>query len=194
MTTHILVAGLINIETTVKVDAFPIPYQPQRFPFFGVQNSVSGVGYNVSKALTTLGNHVSLLALVGNDMNSQLVRAALQRDEIDDRLVEATLPQTPQSAILYDPAGRRAIFTDLKDIQERSYPAAEAAAAIANGRLLRALQHQFRTAPAGGGWRGRQTHCHRRARHRRAGRLVQRRLHGGGPRALHEPRTAAGAA
>lgn len=131
MTTHILVAGLINIETTVKVDAFPIPYQPQRFPFFGVQNSVSGVGYNVSKALTTLGNHVSLLALVGNDMNSQLVRAALQRDEIDDRLVEATLPQTPQSAILYDPTGRRAIFTDLKDIQERSYPAAEAAAAIA---------------------------------------------------------------
>lgn len=128
---HIVVAGLINIETTVKVDSFPVVYQPQRFPFFGVRSSVSGVGYNVSKALTTLGNRVTLLAMIGDDASSLQIRAALRHDGIDDRHVIAGLPQTPQSAILYDDEGRRAIFTDLKDIQERSYPADAAASAIA---------------------------------------------------------------
>jgi ribokinase len=32
------------------------------------------------------------------------------------------MPATSQSVILYDPDGRREIFTDLKDIQERAYP------------------------------------------------------------------------
>ena len=52
----ILVSGLINIETTVGVDGFPIDYSPVRYPFFGVRSTVSGVGLNVSKALTTSGN------------------------------------------------------------------------------------------------------------------------------------------
>jgi ribokinase len=42
----ILVSGLINIETTLKVDSFPIEYSPVRYPFFGVNSAVSGVGYN----------------------------------------------------------------------------------------------------------------------------------------------------
>ncbi len=50
----ILVSGLINIETTVRVDRFPIPYFPVRYPFFGVRSTVSGVGLNVSKALKNL--------------------------------------------------------------------------------------------------------------------------------------------
>jgi ribokinase len=32
------------------------------------------------------------------------------------------MPQTPQSVILYDAAGKREVYTDLKDIQERAYP------------------------------------------------------------------------
>jgi len=51
----ILVSGLINLETTLRVEGFPVPYAPVRFPFFGVNGTVSGVGYNVAKALTTLG-------------------------------------------------------------------------------------------------------------------------------------------
>jgi ribokinase len=33
------------------------------------------------------------------------------------------MPQSPQSVIVYDASGRRASFTDLKDIQERAFPA-----------------------------------------------------------------------
>lgn len=63
----ILVSGLVNIETTVRVDGFPIPYLPVRYPFFGVRSTVSGVGYNVAKALSVLGSDVRLLALIGRD-------------------------------------------------------------------------------------------------------------------------------
>ncbi len=31
----ILVSGLVNTETTVKIKEFPIPYFPIDYPFFG---------------------------------------------------------------------------------------------------------------------------------------------------------------
>ena len=52
----ILVSGLINTETTVKIKEFPIEYFPIDYPFFGVNTRVSGVAYNIAKALSTLGD------------------------------------------------------------------------------------------------------------------------------------------
>lgn len=118
----ILVSGLINIETTVTVDGFPIAYTPVRYPFFGVNSTVSGVGYNVAKALVTLGNDVHFLSLIGRDPLGRLVIDQLAADHIPGELVAAELPQTPQSVILYDAQGRRQINVDLKNIQETVYP------------------------------------------------------------------------
>ena len=120
---RILVSGLINIETTLQVEDFPIDYEPVRFPFFGIQSSVSGVGYNVAKALTVLGNDVRFLSLIGGDMAGSLVLESLTVDGISTERVITALRQTPQSVILYDRTGRRAINTDLKDIQDAAYPA-----------------------------------------------------------------------
>lgn len=119
---RIFVAGLINIETTLKVDGFPIPYNTARYPFFGVNTTVSGVGYNVSRALTRLGDEVVFASMLGDDFSGSLVRMQLAHDGIDDSLVLSDLGKTPQSVILYDPQGRRAINTDLKDIQDTAYP------------------------------------------------------------------------
>ena len=121
---RIFVAGLINIETTLKVEGFPIPYNTARYPFFGVNTTVSGVGYNVSKALTRLGDKVVFASMLGDDFSGLLVRMQLAHDGIDDALVLSNLDKTPQSVILYDPQGRRAINTDLKDIQETVFPLA----------------------------------------------------------------------
>lgn len=120
----ILVSGLVNIETTVRVDGFPIPYFPVRYPFFGVRSTVSGVGVNVSAALTTLGRQVRFLSVVGDDAAGRLAREALRGRGVDDRYVLAQAAETAQSAILYDGDGRRQIHVDLKDIQEQVYPAA----------------------------------------------------------------------
>lgn len=123
MPSPVLISGLVNLETTVRVDGFPIPYFPVRYPFFGVRSTVSGVGVNISAALTTLGHEVRLLSLVGDDAAGRLAREALRSRGVDDRTVLARLAETAQSVILYDGDGRRQIHVDLKDVQEQVYPA-----------------------------------------------------------------------
>lgn len=118
----ILISGLINIETTCRVDGFPIAYNPVNYPFFGVNSTVSGVGYNIAKALTTLGDDIRFCSLIGNDLAGEQVRDALTAARIDDGHVLAHDGVTAQSVILYDPDGRRQIYTDLKDIQDRVFP------------------------------------------------------------------------
>ncbi|MEN8173577.1 MAG: carbohydrate kinase family protein [Chloroflexota bacterium] len=119
---RILVSGLINIETTLKVDGFPLPYFPVCYPFHGVRTSVSGVGYNIAKALTTLGDDVDLLSIIGQDIPADQVRSALALEGIVDSNVLGLMEETAQSVILYDPDGRRQIHADLKTIQDQVYP------------------------------------------------------------------------
>ncbi|MFZ2958308.1 MAG: carbohydrate kinase family protein [Candidatus Ozemobacteraceae bacterium] len=119
---HILVAGLINMETTVRIDGFPLTYFPVRYPFHGVKSSVSGVGYNVASALTRLGTKVNFLSLIGKDAIGEIVGGTLDKAGISDECVLRLLSETPQSVILYDAEGKRQIHVDLKDIQEATYP------------------------------------------------------------------------
>lgn len=119
----VLVSGLINLETTLRVDRFPMAYRPVQFPFFGVKSTISGVGYNVAKALSYLGEEVRFVSLVGGDDAGTLAYHSLQKDQIAATYVLPQLEQTAQSVILYELSGKRMIFTDLKDVQERVYPA-----------------------------------------------------------------------
>ena len=128
---NFLVSGLINLETTVRVSGFPLAYNPVNYPFWGVQSRISGVGYNISRALTVLGDTVQFLSLVGTDQAGTMAAHALAADGIPAENVLPQLPQTAHSAILYDETGRRQIHVDLKDIQERAYPQERAASALA---------------------------------------------------------------
>lgn len=144
------VAGLINIETTLRIDGFPLEYVPSRYPFFGIGSTVSGVGYNIASALATLGDDARLLSLIGQDDVAALVRAKLTEIGLDDGDVLSVMDATAQSVILYDETARRAINVDLKDIQERTYPAERAdvalrdadMAVICNINFARPLLHQ----------------------------------------------------
>ncbi len=118
----ILVSGLINFETAVKVEAFPVPYFPVCYPFNQVKSTVSGVGFNIAKALTILGDSVRFLSIIGQDNLGIVVKATLEADHIPLPDVLSLIEQTPQSVILYDSQGKREIHVDLKDIQEQSYP------------------------------------------------------------------------
>ncbi|MCA9971539.1 MAG: carbohydrate kinase family protein [Anaerolineales bacterium] len=131
----LLVSGLINVETTLRVDAFPVPYFPVRYPFWGVRSTVSGVGVNLATALTTLGDDVRLLSQVGADAQGDVAVRTLAAAGLPTAGVLRALRETPQSVILYDPAGRRQIHVDLKDAQERPYPPDPFAAALAAADL-----------------------------------------------------------
>ncbi len=133
---NILVSGLINIETTLRIDGFPLHYNPVNYPFLGVNSTVSGVGYNLAKALTVLGNQVNFVSLIGQDMAAKLVKEALATDHIANRFVLDAIPQTAQSVILYDKTGKRQIHVDLKNIQEQPYPESIFEQAMADCDLL----------------------------------------------------------
>ena len=118
---NILVSGLLNTETTTAVRGFPIDYYPIDYTFFGVNTAVSGVAFNLAKALKTLGDEVRLASMTGSDFSAAYICDALQALEIDTQYVQQKLRQTPGSVVLYDPQGRRQIYCDLKDIQETHY-------------------------------------------------------------------------
>jgi len=119
---RILVSGLINIETTLGVESFPIPYMPVDYTFHRIHSSVSGVGYNVAKALTRLGHDVAFLSMIGEDSAAVQVWEALRQDGIAPGGILPLLPKTPQSVILYDREGKCRINVDLKNIQETDFP------------------------------------------------------------------------
>jgi ribokinase len=118
----ILVSGLINIETTLQIEQFPVNYYPVTYPFHGIHSTISGVGLNLSKALTTLGNQVNFLSIIGSDLYEKIIRTEIKNLGIDDQYLLTNLSKTAQSVILYEKGNRRQIHTDLKDIQEHTYP------------------------------------------------------------------------
>lgn len=117
----ILVSGLVNIETTVRVRQFPINYYPIDYPFFGVHSGVSGVGYNIAKALNALHDDVQLLSMVGHDFQADYICSQLCSDGISTDGISAALQETASSVVLYDGDGKRQIYCDLKDVQQSHY-------------------------------------------------------------------------
>lgn len=118
----ILVSGLLNVETNVKINSFPVEYCPIEYPFFGVDTDVSGVGYNVSMALNTLSDEVVLCSYLSNDTVADTIKTALKNHNISSKQIIIELSKTPTSVVLYDESGKRKVYCDLKDIQEKVYP------------------------------------------------------------------------
>ena len=117
----ILISGLVNTETTVRVRKFPVQYYPIDYPFFGVNTAVSGVAYNIALATKTLGDDVTLLSMTGSDFPAAYVRSELEAGGISTDHLKVSLKETPSSVVLYDGEGRRQIYCDLKNIQDVNY-------------------------------------------------------------------------
>lgn len=115
----ILVSGLVNIETNLKVKEFPIPYFPIDYPFFQIESAVAGVGMNIVKALSTLDDEVCLVSLIGKDEEGNRIRKTFETEQIDTTYLKSTLKATPLTVVLFDDTGKREIYCDLKDIQDQ---------------------------------------------------------------------------
>lgn len=114
----VVVSGLVNIETTLKVKKFPIQYYPIDYPFFGIKSDVSGVAYNVAKALLALDNEIHITSFIGDDDEGKRVLSKLEEEKIGAQYIYHELKETPVTVALYDEEGRRQIYCDLKDIQD----------------------------------------------------------------------------
>ena len=117
----IFLSGLLNVESSLMVDSFPIEYCPIEYPFFGINSSVSGVGYNIAKALKVLGDDFDLYSIVGEDNRGEVVINQLNKDGIDSTYVVMDDKEaTPESIVLVNKEGIRKIYCDLKNIQNVS--------------------------------------------------------------------------
>jgi len=133
---NILVAGNVNIETTLRVEKFPIEYSSVNHCSFGINSEVSGVSYNVARSLKTLGSQVRLAAMTATDTLSEVVIARLKSEGFDPTFLSQQLAQTPQAVVIYDPGGQRQTNTDLKNLQEQEYPVAWLEQALADCALF----------------------------------------------------------
>lgn len=131
------VSGLVNVETNLRIRSFPVAYYPIDYPFFGINSSISGVGYNITMAAKTLGDEVTLSTLIGKDIEANRICAKLDENGISREFVFDTLDDTPVSIILYEPGdgGRRQIYCDLKNIQDTNIDAAKVEGAINNADI-----------------------------------------------------------
>lgn len=118
----IIVSGLLNIETTLDAEKFPIEYCPIEYRFFGINSYVSGVGTNISFALKKLSNEVRVLSLTGDDLYRGVILNEFNEKEIRTNGILPIIKATPVSLVLYDKDGKRKIYCDLKNIQENEYP------------------------------------------------------------------------
>jgi len=118
----ILVSGLINQETNVKVHNFPVNYEPVVYAFNEVNTSISGVAYNIINALSYLGDEVVPVSIIGNDHIGKLIKDEIKALDMSTTYIKKDLDNTCSSVILYDDNGKRKIYCDLKNIQDLVYP------------------------------------------------------------------------
>lgn len=116
----ILVSGVVNLEMSCGVNNFPIEYQPVEYNFFKQSVNAAGVGYNLTSALCALGDEVCFAAMTGKDLTAKIIDEKISEIGATAKF-QNILESTPVSCILYDQNGRRKIYSDLKDVQSKSY-------------------------------------------------------------------------
>jgi ribokinase len=118
---NILVSGHIGIEITAKIAQFPIKYTPIDYEFYGVNSTIAGVGYNIAKAIKTLGGNPVFFSVIGNDIYRDIIKKEIENIGINNSYVLPIIENTSQSVILYN-ENKRKIILDLKNVQEIKYP------------------------------------------------------------------------
>jgi ribokinase len=118
---NFLISGHIGIEITAKINGFPIKYTPIEYELYGINSTVAGVGYNIVKAIKTLGGNPTFFSVIGNDIYKNMVKDEIKNIGINNKYVLPLIENTSQSVILYN-GNERKIILDLKNIQEIKYP------------------------------------------------------------------------
>jgi ribokinase len=117
----ILVSGHTGIETTAKIKQFPIEYTPIEYEFDGINSTISSVGYNIVKAIKTLGGDPIFFSVIGNDIYRDTIKNEIEKMGINTEYVLPIVEKISQSVILYN-ENKRKIICDLKNVQEIKYP------------------------------------------------------------------------
>ena len=117
-----MVAGFVQMETIIKVEALPVPYkQFESIPDL-VNSGIGGAGFNEAMALKWLGNEVDFMSMVARNMSRRQIEAYLKTFDVNLKTdyVLSMLDGMPTSVILYC-KGKKQTFEDVKDIRHVEY-------------------------------------------------------------------------
>ncbi|MCR5517855.1 MAG: carbohydrate kinase family protein [Lachnospiraceae bacterium] len=117
----IVVAGITQIETIVKVDKIPLEYEPLRSQKNSIFTAIGGDAYNAALALKYLGDDVELFSAVGIDLNPNMLNPPNHKVEVSTQYVVPVMQSTPTSVILFDKERHEQIYEDIKDLRDVSF-------------------------------------------------------------------------
>ncbi len=116
-----VVAGVIQIETIVKVDKIPIEYSPVTSVPDTIFTSAGGDAFNETLALSWLGDKVELLSVVGRNLDYSVLNPPDREVTINTDYVLPVIDSTPTQVVLYDKNRKEQIFEDIKSLREAEY-------------------------------------------------------------------------
>lgn len=121
---NFLVAGIVQIETIVKVAELPLPYRKIISRPGTIFTAVGGDAYNTSIALKWLGDKVNFVSMVGERQNLDVIANGSKEIVLSTDYVLPRLVETPTAVILYSADGVQQIHEDIKNIRDVAYDTA----------------------------------------------------------------------
>ena len=116
-----VVCGITQIETIVKVPKVPIQYQW----FTSVKDSIftaaGGDAFNISLAMSWLGDDVDFMTVVGKGQDLGIFNPPDRSVTLSTEYVLPVMNQTPMQVMFFDKERLEQRFEDLKDIREAQY-------------------------------------------------------------------------
>ncbi|RKS79706.1 sugar/nucleoside kinase (ribokinase family) [Actinomadura pelletieri DSM 43383] len=120
MTVRTVVAGAASCYTTLRVDEFPLSYEPTAPPTWA-HFSVSGAATHIARVQAGLGCDVRLCTVVGEDVAGQAIRSELCRGGLLGAGVVAS-ESSSLGIVLVDRNGRRMGMPYLAPVDGFAYP------------------------------------------------------------------------
>ncbi len=118
---RLIVAGITQIETIVKVKELPIAFEPYICEKDTIYIAAGGDSFNESLALKWLGDEVEFMTVVGKNQDLSIFNPAGREVNLSTEYVLPILEETPHDVLLYDARRKKQHFEDLKDVRDAKY-------------------------------------------------------------------------
>ena len=118
---NIVIAGITQIESIVKVKEIPIAYAPFTPAPDTIFTAPGGDAFNMSLAMSWLGDRVEFMTVVGKDQNMGIFNPPNREVTLSTTYVLPIMKETPMEILLFDRTRKQQVFEDLKDIRDAKY-------------------------------------------------------------------------
>ena len=117
----IIVAGILQQETIVKVDSIPIKHQPVTDIFDSIHTGIGGDAYNEAIAFKWLGDEVDFFSIIGKYDTPSIVNPPSSEVHLNTDYILPKASATPATVVFYDLERNQQIFEDIKNLREIKY-------------------------------------------------------------------------